>query len=271
MHRQVFAFLSATLCAPHVVAAAPVSAPLTPSGPWHIEYADSMCLLSRPYVAKPEVRLIIKPSMIGDKLELIVMTAKTNLRPRRSGGVAMANAEEPVADELSYSAYSTAKARLVRIRSAKESLTLAALRDTLTIDAKGEVSHRFSLPGLQRARPALNACLDQLRAIYKVSPTDLAPIATEPKASVVSFFSTSDYPIPALRKNESGTVGVLLWIEPSGRVSTCEVIEPIASEALEQQTCNVLTRRARFTPAKDAAGNAIRAPSTARITWQLPD
>lgn len=253
----------------HASASAAPPQLITPSGPWHVEYAGSMCLLSRPYGTKPEIRLILKPSMIGDKLEIIVTTAKTRLSDRQSGKTALAIAGKPVADEQYFNAYSTVKERVVRIGSADETLTLAALRDTLSIDAGREVRHLFALPGIERARPAVNACLDQLRTMYKVTKADLAPIVTEPDAKLYSFFRSSDYPLEALNKNQSGTIGVLVWVEPDGLISTCEVIEPVASLILNQTTCNILKRRARFAPAKDAAGKAIRAPSTARINWQL--
>ena len=181
----------------------------------------------------------------------------------------MASAGEAVADELYFSAYSTAKARLVRIGSADEKLKLAALHETLLIDAARQGRYQFALTGIARARPALNACLDQLRTMYDVTEADLAPIATEPQWDVRKTFATSDYPVEALNKNQSGTVGVLLWVEANGRASKCEVIEPIAAPILEQKTCSVLQTRGRFTPAKNLAGDPIRAPTTARIKWQL--
>lgn len=259
----------AILFAEAMGAAATSPALMTPTGPWHVEYASTMCLLSRPYGPKQAISLILKPSMIGDKLEIIVTTARTRISDRESGKASLAIAGEAVAGEAYFYAYSTAKARLVRIGTADETLTLSALRDTLSIDAERESRHSFALTAIERARPALTACLDQLRAMYNVTKADLAPIVTEPQASVRKFFSTSDYPREALNKDQSGTVGVLLWVETDGRVSTCEVIEPIAALILEQTTCDILKRRARFTPAKDAAGKTIRAPATARIKWQL--
>lgn len=229
-----------------------------------------MCLLGRLYGKQPEIKLILKPSMIGDKLEIIVTTARTRIGDRRSGKVVLAIAGTAVADEVYFNAYSTAKTRLVRIGLADETLTLAALRDTLSIDAEREFRYQFALTGIERARPALNACLDQLRTLYNVTKADLAPIATGPEGSLRDLFSTSDYPREALSKSQSGTVGVLLWVEPNGIVSKCEIIEPVASLILEQTTCDIFKRRARLTPAKDASGSPILSPVTARIRWLLP-
>lgn len=257
------------LFASNFAGAAPAPSLLAPSGPWHVEYAGSMCLLSRPYGANPESRLILKPSMTGDKLEIIVTTARSRISDRQSGKVAMAIAGKAVPEEVSFFAYSTAKARLVRIWNADETLTLSSLRDTLSIDAKGEGRYQFALTGIERARPALNVCLKQLRTMYNVTQADLAPIVTEPQGTVRKFFQSSDYPLEALNKNQSGTVGVLLWVELDGLVSKCEIIEPTNAKVLEEKSCSILKRRGRFVPAKDAAGRAIRAPVTTRINWQL--
>ena len=253
-----------------VANAASTPSPMTPSGPWHVEYAGSMCLLSRPYGTNPNVRLILKPSMIGDELEIIVSTDRSWYTKWQSGSVAITIADKPVADQVNFDAYSTARQRLVRIGSDSETLTLAALRDTLSIDAKREGHYQFALPGIERARPALNSCLAQLRTMYNVTKADLAPIVTEPQAKIWKFFRSSDYPLEALNKRQSGRVGVLLWVESTGLVSKCEVIERIDAPVLEQQTCSILQSRGRFTAAKDAAGRSIRAPVTTRLNWQLP-
>ncbi len=142
-----------------------------------------------------------------------------------------------------------------------------AIRWRLRPKARGR--YHFALTGIERARPALNVCLDQLRNMYNVTQADLAPIATEPQGIIRKFFRSSDYPLEALNKNQSGTVGVLLWVEPNGLVSKCEVIEPTAARVLEETSCNILQRRGRFIPAKDAAGRVMRAPVTTRINWQL--
>jgi len=64
---------------------------------------------------------------------------------------------------------------------------------------------------------------------------------------------------------------VLVWVDATGRVSTCEIIESSAAAPLQEATCNIIKRRARFTPAKDAAGKPIRAPFFYRVRWALPE
>ena len=61
-----------------------------------------------------------------------------------------------------------------------------------------------------------------------------------------------------------------LLINPSGGVETCSIVLSSGSPSLDQATCALLHKRARFTPAKDATGRAeydvFRSPP---ITWSL--
>jgi protein TonB len=94
--------------------------------------------------------------------------------------------------------------------------------------------------------------------------------AARAQGSLPGLFSTDDYPQAALRNEEQGTTAVSLTIGPNGRVSGCSVTSSSGSSSLDSTTCSILTRRARFTPAKDQNGNPISDSSSARIRWQLP-
>jgi len=254
-----------------VATAAPKpSPPMTPTGPWNVEFADSMCLLSRSYGKGGATNLIFKPAMLGNDLEIIVTRATTNLRDSEQGKVLLSIEGKPSPAETYFLAYSTKKQRLLRIWNKEDKFALATVRGTLQIEAKSEARYSFAVPGIDQAFPVLSKCLEQLRTAYKISEADLAAIATKPEANLPSFFSTDDYPYEAWSNGVMGTVGALIWIEANGHVSTCEVVESSAGAILEKTTCNILTKRARFTPARDASGRAIRAPTFTRIRWELP-
>jgi len=251
--------------------AAPAPPPLmAPTGPWNVEFADKMCLLSRPYGKNGATQLMFKPAMLGDSLEIIVTRTKTPISNSEHGKAVLSIKGNPSPAESYFSAYSTVKHRLLRVWIKDDAIALSAISGTFQIDAKPEGRYAFAIPGIDQALPVLAQCLDQLRTAYKISSTDLAAIATGPQADLPRFFSTNDYPLEALKNGQVGTVGVLIWVEADGGVSSCEVIESSAAPILEKTTCNVLTKRARFTPAKDAAGQAVRAPRFSRIRWELP-
>jgi TonB family protein len=251
-------------------AATAVSPPplMMPTGPWNVEFADKMCLLSRHYGKDGVTQLMLKPDIVGSGMEIIVSNTASSIRGPDIGNAAVAIAGHNLRPDPLFSAYSTRKARLIRIAIPDDKVELSALRGTITIDAKTEGRHSFSVADIELAAPVLANCIAQLRAAYKVSEAEVGTLATKPKAKG-SLFSFDDYPAEALRRGQSGTARVLVWVEVDGRASTCEVTESSASPILDQATCNIM-RRARFTPATNAAGKDVRAPIFTSISWVMP-
>jgi len=95
--------------------------------------------------------------------------------------------------------------------------------------------------------------------------------AARAKGNLLSLFSDDDYPQSAIRNEEQGTTAVRLSIGPDGRVSDCSVTASSGSSALDNATCSILRRRARFTPAQDQGGNSISDTYSQRIRWVLPE
>ncbi|MEO5641550.1 MAG: energy transducer TonB [Sphingomicrobium sp.] len=90
------------------------------------------------------------------------------------------------------------------------------------------------------------------------------------KGSLVGLFSSDDYPNSALSANEQGTTSVRLTIGTDGRVSGCEITGGSGSSALDNATCSILRRRARFSPAMDSNGQPTTDTYSQRITWKVP-
>lgn len=89
------------------------------------------------------------------------------------------------------------------------------------------------------------------------------------RANLNSYFSEDDYPALALRGYHEGTVGFSLRISTSGRVSACQVTASSGSGPLDAATCRILRSRARYTPARDWAGNPAEGRDSGRVTWRL--
>ena len=90
------------------------------------------------------------------------------------------------------------------------------------------------------------------------------------KGSLTGLFSTDDYPNSALQAQQQGTTAVSLQIGPDGRVSDCQVTSSSGSSALDQATCNIIRRRARYTPGRDSSGQPVGGSDSARIRWVVP-
>ncbi len=104
-------------------------------------------------------------------------------------------------------------------------------------------------------------------------PAPPPPVRVEParaRSNLASYFSDADYPAGAQRNEEQGTTSVRLSIGTDGRVTDCSVTGSSGSSTLDAATCNILRRRARFTPARDSSGNPTTDTTTTRIRWVLP-
>ena len=85
-----------------------------------------------------------------------------------------------------------------------------------------------------------------------------------------TLFSADDYPVDAQRNGQEGTVQARLSIDSTGRVSGCAIIRSSGVKSLDDATCSILQRRARFRPARDLSGRAVRdSIVTPPITWRL--
>jgi len=92
-----------------------------------------------------------------------------------------------------------------------------------------------------------------------------------PERNWRSWITTDDYPPAAIRQNVQGAVGISVMIGTDGRVRSCLVTQSSGSKVLDDATCRLYSARARFTPARDADGNATTAQRTDRYRWQIPN
>jgi TonB family protein len=97
--------------------------------------------------------------------------------------------------------------------------------------------------------------------------------ATPPRrarANLNVYFSTDDYPPTAVARGAQGTTGFRLVIGADGAVTRCTITHSAGDAALDAATCAILLGRARYEPARDAAGRAVPGKDYGRVTWRLP-
>jgi protein TonB len=94
--------------------------------------------------------------------------------------------------------------------------------------------------------------------------------AQSARGDVRTLFSADDYPASAQAAGAEGTAQAQLTIGADGRVVGCNLIKSTGNGALDSATCNILRRRAKFTPARDSNGNPTTDTyTTPPIRWQL--
>ena len=114
-----------------------------------------------------------------------------------------------------------------------------------------------------------------VRAAPLPPPTVAAPPAVSkaagPKGNPADWITNDDYPSDALSAEAQGTTRIKWDINTSGRVENCTTVSSSGNSSLDRAACNALTRRARYTPAQDTAGNPIRTSQSRSVVWRLPE
>lgn len=102
-------------------------------------------------------------------------------------------------------------------------------------------------------------------------PTPLVqPIAAVPSNDVRRWITSDDYPRRSLVDGNEGLARYRLIVGTNGRVSSCEITTSTGDTLLDQTTCRLLTREARFKPATDGNGAKVLGTYTGSVRWEIP-
>lgn len=79
----------------------------------------------------------------------------------------------------------------------------------------------------------------------------------------------AEYPAYLLRESAQGSVGVRVAVSPEGRATFCEVLEFVGPAGFNDAACLSMVRHARFSPARDRAGQPVWGTFVTRITYRI--
>ena len=101
-------------------------------------------------------------------------------------------------------------------------------------------------------------------------PPKFTPKAPQPRNSPGSWATSDDYPTKAMREDRSGSTGFTVTVDTEGKVASCQVTRSSGHADLDDATCKLVTRRARFKPATDGEGNPTTGSYSNSVRWQIP-
>ncbi len=96
-------------------------------------------------------------------------------------------------------------------------------------------------------------------------------VAARPRNNPGSWVTEDDYRSSWINREMVGTARFRLEIAASGKVEQCTITGTSGHAELDRATCDLVTRRARFDPAKDSTGAKIGDSYTSSVRWQLPE
>ena len=101
-------------------------------------------------------------------------------------------------------------------------------------------------------------------------PPRVTPKAPQPRNNPGSWATSDDYPTKAMREDRAGSTRFTVTVDAEGKVSSCQVTGSSGHSDLDDATCKLVTRRARFKPATDGEGNPTSGSYSTVVRWQIP-
>ena len=92
----------------------------------------------------------------------------------------------------------------------------------------------------------------------------------QPTRSPAGWVNADDYPPELIKRNVQGTVGFTLAVNDEGHVDSCVVTQSSGSLELDNRTCELLLRRARFFPAVDVGKRVVASQFISSVKWAVP-
>ncbi len=228
-------------------AAAPSGGSIDAAGKWGVDYSPEQCIINRQFGSGPvKSFLAIDASPVtgtGNIVLLVPGVATKGTFGTATMTVAPGNA---TLRPMWFARGSKDARAAIEIGVDQDGWAAIRASDTLTI--KGPFASPLSVPvkGIDKAIAAAKTCGRTLLQSWGADPD--AMIDTSGPKSPGDWITNLDYPPEALRNGESGTVKILLTIDPKGRPRDCKVVVSSRSPSLDATTCRIMMKRATFEP-----------------------
>jgi len=247
------------------------AAPLQPTKPWVLEFADEQCVAAREYGApdKP-LAIILKPSPVGNLIQITFLRPATGGAPRDIAADLRIGDHPPIETRALTFDSKSAKLRSMRISLPAETADRLAEARTIEINASGELDQTFAIAPMRDVMATMKACIADLRAHWNIGAENEVTLRTRAKANLARFLRDTDYPEMAALRRQGGVVEFVLLIDEAGKVADCTVTVPSGVPTLDAQSCAILVDRVKFEPAVGHDGKPAKDSAVSRITWKIP-
>ena len=258
--------LVASLAGP--AAAQPSSQTAIPAK-WLVHDASDRCVATHEYKVDGQdwiVGLEPKPTSDQTSLFLLAPSGGSDLRQAhvRIGGA-------PVASGMQLDVNDPSGHRLYKVSLTNAELARLSANGSLQIEDQGHTTS-FALANVGGVQQHLAGCVQTLLSNWGL-PADKQPtVATFPAMDrdATSYIRPQDRTGVSIRPGMNATATVVLQVQSTGEARDCVVIHSTGDAYLDSRTCKIFVEGARYRPARDRAGQPIRAPLVASMTWGQP-
>ena len=97
------------------------------------------------------------------------------------------------------------------------------------------------------------------------------PVKAAPRGNPGRWVTDNDYRSNWIRQELSGSASFVVAIDASGKVTNCSITRSTGHSELDNATCALVTKRAKFDPAKDENGKSVPGTYANTVNWQIPE
>lgn len=288
IHTVALTVFSATNC----VAASPTEViDLAPSTKWWLNYAENTCVVFRSFgegensivirLARSSPASGVSLTMVGKGLRsseavlelpfafedgstnssthlLLVNTGKANEKPMLAWGSVRL-------DNVHGSGYPQG-GNPPEVTPERE-----AAVSSLIFRAPNRTWYRLRTGSMKAIMAAIRSCTDKVIESWGYSPAvqhSLSRPAT-PTEQPSKWLGPFDYPKSMIVSGTMAIVEFRLDVADTGDVAGCKVISATLPEEASDTTCKLISQRAKFLPALDAAGKAAKSYYMGTVRWVI--
>ena len=223
-----------------------------PQGKWNVDFGKTGCVAMRTYEDDGFNNLfVVKPNVVGERLELAWIA--TGRPPETSSGTGRVTIGDGSPHEVPALRFGDEQAGQVFTRWFVDDGAALADAVELTIDYDGE-RHTLPLSGTGKLAEALSNCAEALAAHYNGAGDGIATAASG-SADVVT---PEDFAALGWKVADRARLSAILLVDEDGSILDCSLGSYEGSARIAGRACAMIRERARYAPARDAAGTAVR-------------
>lgn len=254
-----------------LAASAQAPGALAPAGKWSLDYSPGVCTLSRGYGSgDAAVTVAFRPLTLGETVEVVLISTRGG-SGSGSGTIGLDIAAKPEETRYQSVQHPQTQQRIDRIWMPRTVLDGMPSASALSVKLGSSPAIAISTAGAGSALNSLAECEKALIAHWGVIPLKVPEGGTPPKAANdKDWIKIDDYPVEALARREEGTTTIFWTIDVSGRVRDCRAVVSSGSASLDKASCEALSMRGRYEPARAPNGTPVPVTMIRKVAWSMP-
>ena len=250
-----------------IASGAPETA-LQPIDNWAVDYGATQCTAARTFgTATSPIIFGLVPSLTGNSFQLLVNVPQAGPVYAKESRGTINFGDGAIQSGVLYFGAKGVKQSVYQFSLPAAQMARARSAQTVSLQTGNGARYTFTLSDMSALLDDVRNCTGELQQSWNMDGKNLRT-AEVPVGDIRSVFTAKDYPAEALRRQQQGTTQYQLLVDDKGAVARCDVLVSSGLVTLDSTGCQVIQQKAKFRPAVDLQGKAVRSVwTTPPVTW----